>query len=109
MSTEPSISDQQHLDRHLDALQDRLPQRFARWLDRLRKPRARWVRVPAGILMICGGFLGFLPVLGFWMLPLGLLLLAIDIPLLQPPMARMLNWIEHRLRRWNRKPGDAGS
>jgi hypothetical protein len=100
----PHITHQQHLDRHLDALQDRLPRRFADWLDQLRKPRARWIRVPAGILLICGGFLGFLPVLGFWMLPLGLLLLAIDIPLLQPPIARTLNWIEDRLPRRNKNP-----
>lgn len=96
MSTDPDVSDQQHLDRHLDALQDRLPHHFADWLDRLRQPRARWIRVPAGILLICGGFLGFLPILGFWMLPLGLVLLAIDIPQLQRPMARLLNWVEER-------------
>jgi hypothetical protein len=31
------------------------------------------------------------------MLPLGLLLFAQDVPFLQPPMARMLGWVE---RRW---------
>jgi hypothetical protein len=38
------------------------------------------------------GFVGFLPVLGFWMLPLGLILIAQDIPPLQPPLARLVAW-----------------
>ena len=33
-----------------------------------------------GALLVIGGFLGFLPVLGFWMIPLGLLILSIDLP-----------------------------
>ena len=39
----------------------------------------------------------FLPVLGLWMLPLGLLLFAQDVPPLQKPMAQGLGWIE---RKW---------
>lgn len=39
-----------------------------------------WVRKVVGILLIFGGILGFLPVLGFWMIPLGMMLLATDIP-----------------------------
>jgi hypothetical protein len=35
------------------------------------------------------------------MLPLGLLLLAVDMPSLRPPMARMLHWIE---RKWPAAP-----
>jgi hypothetical protein len=38
------------------------------------------MRVALGLAMVIGGFLGFLPVLGFWMLPLGLLILSIDFP-----------------------------
>ncbi|MDR9393433.1 hypothetical protein [Roseovarius sp. SYSU LYC5161] len=37
------------------------------------------LRLLAGILLIIGGVLGFLPVVGFWMLPLGLALAALDI------------------------------
>ena len=33
-----------------------------------------------GILLMGLGVLGFLPILGFWMIPLGLALLATDIP-----------------------------
>lgn len=63
-------------------------------------PRARWVRVPAGVVLMCGGFLGFLPILGFWMLPLGLLLLAIDIPLLRRPTTWLVDRIGRLLTRF---------
>ena len=43
-------------------------------------PRNRIVRIAVGVLLILGGFIGFLPILGFWMAPLGLLVLAADIP-----------------------------
>lgn len=41
-------------------------------------PRYRFVRVLLGTVLILGGLLGFLPVLGFWMLPLGILILSHD-------------------------------
>lgn len=46
----------------------------------LRKIRRPWLRKTLGVLLLTGGALGFLPVLGFWMLPLGLALLAVDFP-----------------------------
>jgi uncharacterized RDD family membrane protein YckC len=92
-----SDKEEEHLHRHLDNLRRWLPGRTASWFDRLRKPEARWVRIPAALLFICGGFLGFLPILGFWMLPIGVLLLSLDIPVLKRPTARALNWAE---RRW---------
>ena len=58
--------------------------------------------MPLGIVLILGGLLGFLPVLGFWMVPLGLLLLALDVVLLRRPTVRMIVTGEHfwgRLRR----------
>ena len=55
------------------------------------------MRVPLAILLILGGIFSILPVLGLWMLPVGLLLFAQDVPWLQPPLARMLGWIE---RKW---------
>jgi hypothetical protein len=45
----------------------------------LRKPASR-ARIPAGVLLIIGGCLAILPVFGLWMFPLGLMLLADDIP-----------------------------
>ena len=36
-------------------------------------------RLPVGLLLIVCGFLGFLPVLGFWMVPLGVAVAALDV------------------------------
>ena len=47
---------------------------------RIRVPANIFLRVGFGVLCIIGGFLWFLPVLGFWMLPLGLLILSVDLP-----------------------------
>lgn len=51
--------------------------------------RGRWflLRLPLAILLIMGGLLSFLPVLGIWMLPLGLLLLAVDVPVVRTPVS----------------------
>ena len=38
------------------------------------------VRSIVGLLLMVGGVFGFLPVLGFWMFPLGLGFIALDIP-----------------------------
>ena len=54
-------------------------------------------RGPLAILLIMGGIFSFLPVLGLWMLPLGLLLFAQDVPFLQKPIAGTLGWVE---RKW---------
>ncbi len=43
-------------------------------------PRHPALRVALGGALIGGGVLGFLPVLGFWMVPLGLAVLAVDFP-----------------------------
>jgi hypothetical protein len=81
----------------LASFEARLPPRVARFVGWLRKPSSRLVRIPLAILLIVGGIFSILPVLGLWMLPLGLLLFAQDVPILQKPMARMLGWIE---RKW---------
>jgi hypothetical protein len=54
------------------------------------------VRILFGCLLVLGGFLGFLPVLGFWMVPLGLIVLAVDIPMVR----RLKRRLEVRLGRW---------
>lgn len=43
-------------------------------------PRNRLARTIVGLLLLIGGVLGFLPVLGFWMIPLGLMVLSVDFP-----------------------------
>ena len=70
-------------ERYLRRLIDRLPGGLAGALHALRRPRRRWLRRGAAMLLLLGGLLWFLPLLGFWMLPLGLLLLADDMPSLR--------------------------
>ena len=55
-------------------LEREVPGPVARGLRRLRHPDARWLRIPVGAFFVVGGLASFLPVLGIWMLPLGLLL-----------------------------------
>ena len=90
------------LDRHFAWFEERLPPGPARLVRWLRKPSSRYARIPLAILLIACGIFSFLPVLGLWMLPLGLLLFAQDVPMLQKPLARMLGWIE---RKWIERQG----
>ena len=43
-------------------------------------PQNQLLRVGLGLLLCLGGLLWFLPVVGMWMLPLGLAVLSVDIP-----------------------------
>lgn len=95
--------DEQRLHRQLGRLENKLPDSVARITRLLRQPSLRWVRVPAGVVLILCGVLGFLPVLGLWMAPLGLLLLAQDLPFLRRPTARGLIWLERRWTEWQRR------
>ena len=45
---------------------------------REKMPNSRAGRTALGIVLIFFGILGFLPVVGFWMIPLGLLILSQD-------------------------------
>jgi len=99
-------SGEDHHRRRLARLIDRLPSRFREWARWLLKPESRWARIPAAILLILGGFLGMLPVLGFWMLPLGVVLIAEDVPSLRRVVARALAWVESRRPHWFAAPGD---
>jgi hypothetical protein len=65
---------------------------------KIRMPRSRRLRIASGSALIVGGFLGFLPVLGFWMIPSGLLVLSYDIPSVRRWRRRMAVW-------WHRRRG----
>jgi len=87
-------------DKRLERLIDRLP-RFLRSSVRwLRQPSLIWLRIPAGVLLIAGGLLSFLPLLGLWMLPLGAILLSDDLRSLRLLRTRFLDWMERRHPRW---------
>jgi hypothetical protein len=45
-----------------------------------------------GIALVLGGLLGFLPILGFWMIPLGLLILSADLPIMRRWRRRVEVW-----------------
>ena len=98
---------QQQLERHMAWFEGKLPPRAARLMGWLRQPSSRYARIPLALLLIVGGVFSFLPVLGLWMLPFGLVLFAQDVPVLQKPTARTLGWIERkwieRQRRKNRR------
>lgn len=53
--------------------------RLKRALVRARRHIPPGLRLVVGILLIGLGFLGFLPVLGFWMIPLGVAVAMLDI------------------------------
>jgi hypothetical protein len=92
-----SVNYQIELDRHFAWFEDKLPAGPARFVNWLRRPSSRLVRIPLAALLIIGGIFSFLPILGLWMLPLGLLLFAQDVPMLRPPLISLLAWIE---RKW---------
>jgi hypothetical protein len=98
VSSNPPTNDlaKQPVDWRLEQLIDRLPVSLRSRIRWLRQPSSRWARIPAGVLLILGGLLSILPVLGLWMLPLGLALLAQDVPPLGRARDRLLNWIEWR-------------
>ena len=73
-------------------LEQEVPERVSSALRWLRHPASRLVRIPVGPLLILGGIFSILPGLGIWMLPLGLSLLASDVPFLQKPVARFTIW-----------------
>ena len=59
-------------------------------------PKSRWARIIVGIGLIFGGILGFLPVLGFWMVPLGFLVLSIDLPIVRRWRRKLTVWWHNR-------------
>jgi hypothetical protein len=90
--------DDELLKEAFDGLEKRTAGRTRQVIHWLRDPNSRWVRLPLGILFIIGSFFWFLPVVGIEWLPIGLLLIAEEVPFLRRPAARMMLWLE---RRWD--------
>ncbi len=59
-------------------------------------PRSRLLRIVIGSLLILFGIFGFLPIVGFWMIPLGLLVLSIDIPAVRRWRRRVAVWFARK-------------
>lgn len=82
--------------------------RIRRFQVRVRRTLPPGLRLVLGLAFIGGGVLGFLPILGFWMLPLGVAVAALDVV----PLWRRMQTINarraskralDRLRRSDRK------
>ena len=77
--------------------EDEQPVRVLRLGSReFRLPQNRLLRMALGGGLIVGGVLGFLPVVGFWMIPLGLLVLSHDLPMVR----RWRRRLSVRFGRW---------
>jgi hypothetical protein len=55
------------------------------------------LRLTIGFLLIFGGFFWFLPILGLWMVPLGLLVLSVDFQWARRGYLSVILWLR-RLR-----------
>jgi hypothetical protein len=86
--------------KQIDRLLRHLPKPISRAVSWLLRPQLIWLRVPLGVALIIGGIFAFLPILGLWMLPLGALLLAEDIPAVRAPTVQAIDAVE---RWWNRR------
>ena len=87
------------LDAIVETYSHKMPRPLGRFIRWLRTPNLRWLRLIAGILLVLFGFVGFLPILGFWMVPLGLIILAQDTKWLQRPTLRAIYWLERKFGR----------
>lgn len=94
--------DEDRLHRQLEAIERSVPL-GRRVIRALRKDRYRFVRIPLAVLLIVGGLAWFLPVLGLWMLPAGLLLLAVDVPALRPAVSAAIIRGRRRIDLWRQR------
>jgi hypothetical protein len=98
-SGDKKSGDAPDLDEELDRLLERLPDRISHVMRKVRSPAAAPYRIPVGVALTAGGLAGFLPILGFWMVPLGLAVLAQDVAVMRPPLARLLRKVNKKQTR----------
>ena len=91
-------------DARIESLVAKLPDWARRAVTWLRQPSRRVLRIGAALLFIVGGCLSILPVLGLWMLPLGLALLSQDVPALKPYLERAARWCDRKWASWRGGP-----
>jgi hypothetical protein len=75
----------------------------------VRIPNSPIARTLLGGVLVILGLFGFLPILGFWMIPLGLAILSVDIPairrLRRKWMVKLGYWLKLRYPRLARSLG----
>jgi hypothetical protein len=69
----------------------------------LRDKKWLIIRLPLALMLIAGGVFSILPFLGIWMLPLGLLLLAVDLPPLRGPISSLMIRARRRIDLWSQR------
>lgn len=72
-------------------------------------PKSKPMRIGLGTMLVGGGLLGFLPVLGFWMIPLGFLVLSVDLPAVRRWRRQLTVWWYRRKDEKTGRDVDAGS
>jgi hypothetical protein len=87
------------LNEQLDRLEQELPKPAAKPVRKLRRPDWKWVRLPAGILLLIAGLVSAMPGLNF-RFAAGLALVAIDVPFLRKPTAKALRWGLDKWHAW---------
>ena len=92
--------DQNLAEQRLERLISHLPRRMAAFVRWARHPDRVWLRAPLGILLVIGGCFAILPILGVWMIPLGVILLAQDFAPARRVVHRLVNWTAERRPRW---------
>src|SRR5690606_36566646 len=102
MGSKGDESDKEILERAFDELEKETPDAVCRTIAWLRDPKARWVRIPTGLLIIVASFFWFLPVVGIEFLPIGLLLIAQNVPFLPRPVGKLMLRLEADWRAFKR-------
>jgi len=90
--------DHDELDRIIERYQAKMPGRMARFVTWIRKPELRITRIISGVLLVLLGFVGFLPILGFWMLPLGFLILSNELAIVRRWRRQLSVWWARKRR-----------
>jgi hypothetical protein len=92
------------LEQAYKRLGELLPDRPARALNWLHQPTSRYVRMPLGIFSVVASFFAFLPVIGLEFLPIGMLLIAQDVPFLRQPVGKavlpLIEWLDRQKTKW---------
>lgn len=82
-----------------------LKKTLSRLMHRMKNHPSLLVRYGMAVLFLIGGLLWFLPVLGLWMLPVGLVLLFARSPVYWRLRRRFVSWRrQRRLARREAKP-----
>lgn len=73
-----------------------MKKKISKAFNQIKNHPNHWVRRGIGIALMIGGVLGFLPVLGFWMFPLGLVLFFSDSPVYWRLRRKFVIWRKER-------------